>query len=293
MSATTDTARAALQQGDTAQAIALLEQGLSHTPDDYDTSALLGAAYSQASRHDDALRTLTQAVTLQPANPQARFNLGIAYERAGWKDHALAAMQQATTLKPDYTQAHQEAARLQQEIGPPEPFTPAPFQSAPPQTVHTSSYTPPGYGATYPGASSSGLPPHPSQYPQAPHAYPINHASLPASSYSGPKIGPAVAVGLLMGLVIGVLYGWFSLSAGFRIPFAHLLIGWLIGLGVRGAAGEEGDLPGVIAGASTLLSIGVGVGLMYLGGAYFTWFTGIIALIGVYVAFRTAGGGGD
>jgi hypothetical protein len=110
MSADRDQGIAALQQGDTATAIAALERATQADPNDFQSVTFLGAAYSKAERHNDSVQALTQAVTIQPSNAQARFNLGVALQKAGWADQAAQAYEQALQLQPNYPQAQQALA---------------------------------------------------------------------------------------------------------------------------------------------------------------------------------------
>lgn len=61
---------AALQKGDFVNAVPALESAILFDPNDFDAHLYLGAAYSQAERHTEAVETLTKAVYLQPMNAQ-------------------------------------------------------------------------------------------------------------------------------------------------------------------------------------------------------------------------------
>ena len=143
MSADRDQGLNALQSGNAAEAVTLLERATQADPTDYQAFMYLGAAYGQAERHTDAVTALTQAVTLQPGNAQGRYNLGIAMERAGYAPQALEAYNQALQLQPDYPKAQEAAQRLQGG------FAPSPGFAAPPAGAETplaSGYASPAQG---------------------------------------------------------------------------------------------------------------------------------------------------
>lgn len=113
MSTERDNGLEALQRGDTALAISLLEQACQLEPNDFFSHLYLGAAYGQSNRHDEAVHSITRAVQLDPSSASARFNLGIALEHAGWPNEAITVFQQALVLQPDYPKASEALARLQ------------------------------------------------------------------------------------------------------------------------------------------------------------------------------------
>ncbi len=169
MSTERDNGYEALQRGDTALAISLLEQAALLEPNDFMTQLYLGAAYGQANRHDEAVNSITRAVQIDPSSAAARFNLGIALEHAGWPNEAITVFQQALVLQPDYPKATEALARLQgatQQIS--TPPNPAPLQApqASPQPGGLGSYqsggessqpnygAPPQYGAQPPLSGS-------------------------------------------------------------------------------------------------------------------------------------------
>ena len=113
MSAETEQGLNALQSGNVAEAVTLLERATQADPTDYHAFMYLGAAYGQAERHEDAIIALTQAVVLQPVNAQIHYNLGAAIERAGRIPQALEAYRQALQIQPGYGKAQEAAQRLQ------------------------------------------------------------------------------------------------------------------------------------------------------------------------------------
>ena len=176
MSAETEQGLNALQSGNAAEAVTLLERATQSDPTDYQAFMYLGAAYGQAQRHDDAINALTQAVMLQPANAQGRYNLGTAMEGAGHIPQALEAYQQAVQLQPDYPKAQEAAQRLQ---GGSTPGYAAPTETpiaqgyAPTETPIAQGYAPPAETPTQ-YAPQGYAPQQPPQYtpPQGGYAPP-------------------------------------------------------------------------------------------------------------------------
>lgn len=72
---------AALDRGDTAQAIADLERAAERVPHASEVHNHLGIAYAQAGRHDHALRAFERAVELDCDNAAAQTNLRAARAR--------------------------------------------------------------------------------------------------------------------------------------------------------------------------------------------------------------------
>jgi hypothetical protein len=142
MSTERDAGLQALQQGNPAAAVPLLETACHQNPGDFDAYLYLGAAYGQLGRQMDAINTITRAVQLQPANAQARYNLAVAMEQGGYREQAVQALGQALQLQPEYPKAREALRRLQGAGAPP----------APAQQPAAG-----GYGA--PAAESAGQPP--------------------------------------------------------------------------------------------------------------------------------------
>ena len=172
MSADRDQGLNALQSGNAAEAVTLLERATQADPTDYQAYMYLGAAYGQVERHNEAVNALTQAVTLQPSNAQGRYNLGIAIERAGYAPQALEAYQQALELQPDYPKAQEAIQRLQPSAAAPSFAAPTDAQAAqpyaPPAETPTQ-YAPQGYAPQTPQYTppppQGGYAPPPGQQP--------------------------------------------------------------------------------------------------------------------------------
>ncbi len=56
-----------------------LEQAIKIQTDLYEAYYLLGEAYIELGRLDDAIEILNQAIQLRPDDPTAHFKLGLAY----------------------------------------------------------------------------------------------------------------------------------------------------------------------------------------------------------------------
>ena len=188
MSEARDNGIAALQQGNYALAISLLEADHAANPGDYDTCVYLGSAYIQGGRPMDAVGVYTKAVHLQPASPQARYNLGVAMEASGYPEQALQVYDQAIQLQHDYPDAHTAIKRLEATsndgFGAPPPPQQGHMDShhghapddpllhaAPPQSAPqpAQQFTPPGQQFTPPAAQPGYGQPQPTQQfsPQA------------------------------------------------------------------------------------------------------------------------------
>ena len=177
MSAERDQGLNALQSGNAAEAVTLLESATQADPTDYQAFMYLGAAYGQVERHNDAISALTQAVTLQPSNAQARYNLGIAMERGGFAEQALTAYQQAVQLQPDYPKAQEAARRLETPAAPNSLDAAAEPGYAAPTGAEPTQYAPQGYAPQ---------PPMQSQYPPSQPTYPV----APQGGYAPPPGQP-------------------------------------------------------------------------------------------------------
>ncbi len=178
MSAETEQGLNALQSGNAAEAVTLLERATQSDPTDYQAFMYLGAAYGQAKQYNEAMTALTQAVTLQPSNAQARYNLGLVMEQAGYAPQALEAYGQALQLQPDYAKAQEAVNRLQSPAAPLSDFAAPPIGA---ETQIAQNYAPPASGYAPPAAET------PTQY--APQGYapqqPAQYAPPPGQPMQG------------------------------------------------------------------------------------------------------------
>ena len=77
-----------LAEGDTEEAVALLEKALQRNPSSTQTRTKLGVAYSGASRLEDARQQLRVAVNAEPSNADAHYQLGRILMKLGLEDEA-------------------------------------------------------------------------------------------------------------------------------------------------------------------------------------------------------------
>ena len=200
MSTERETGLQALQQGNAAAAVPLLETACQQNPGDFDSYLFLGAAYGQVGRQMDAINTITRAVQIQPANAQARYNLAVAMEQGGYREQAVQALGQALTLQPDYPKAQEALSRLQGADAPTapgyasQPAAPAaPMYGQPPASpgaapAETTAYSQPSYEASS-GLAAAAPPNYPQNAPPNPYgAPPPNpYAAQPtATPYAAP-----------------------------------------------------------------------------------------------------------
>lgn len=87
------------------EAIGLLEEALTHHPDNPDFLIYLASMYEEKKAYDDALAALARAIDGDPDNERAYFRLGVVYDKMDRKDDSIAAMQKVLDLKPDHANA--------------------------------------------------------------------------------------------------------------------------------------------------------------------------------------------
>ena len=75
-----------LAEGDTEQAVGLLERALERNPSSSQTRTKLGAAYSAASRLQDAEEQLREVVRAEPSNADAHYQLGRVLMKLGQEE---------------------------------------------------------------------------------------------------------------------------------------------------------------------------------------------------------------
>ncbi len=89
-----------------AEAIAILQQGISRYPKDGDLHYQLGRAYAMADKFAEAARELEQAKSIQPQDVAVRLMLGMVYQDMKQHKQAIAELEQAVRLKKDEPLAH-------------------------------------------------------------------------------------------------------------------------------------------------------------------------------------------
>jgi tetratricopeptide (TPR) repeat protein len=106
LSQTMQSAFAACQRGDWAEAERLSRRVLEVRADTFEALFLLGIIAGQAGKAMDAVDLLTRAVAANPASADAHFNRGVALGELGRPDEALESYERALAANPDYAEAH-------------------------------------------------------------------------------------------------------------------------------------------------------------------------------------------
>jgi tetratricopeptide (TPR) repeat protein len=101
-----DVASEAMNGGDHAAAIPLLEQALAESPGDAVVHNSYGSALAATGRLADAIAQYRRATTLSPEYPDAHNNLASALVQTGKPDEAIGEFRKAVALKPDFVEAH-------------------------------------------------------------------------------------------------------------------------------------------------------------------------------------------
>lgn len=99
-------ARSALEQGDSAGVIALLEQPLADGQGTSEAHYLLGNAYADQEHLSSAQQQYERALALDAGNIDARANLGVVLYRAQQLSEAEAVFREALTYAPDDAEIH-------------------------------------------------------------------------------------------------------------------------------------------------------------------------------------------
>ena len=99
-------ARSALEKGDSAGAIALLEQPLGDGQGTSEAHYLLGNAYADQENLSSAQQQYERALALDAGNIDARANLGVVLYRAQQLTEAEAVFREALTYAPDDAEIH-------------------------------------------------------------------------------------------------------------------------------------------------------------------------------------------
>ena len=107
-------AEAALTGGDPLRAIALTQHILRFYPHYLDAYRLLGEAYFERARADEALRFFSHVLAADPQNVPARVGRAIIADERGQVDLAIAEYEQAFEIDPSITEVRGELLRLYQ-----------------------------------------------------------------------------------------------------------------------------------------------------------------------------------
>ncbi len=103
-------ALASLQAGNPAQAELVCRSVLARTPRDPAALHLLGLSLAAQDRLDDALRSLSKAVALQPDYAEAHYNRGNVLRKLRRMADAIAAYDRVVSLRPDFAEAYNNRA---------------------------------------------------------------------------------------------------------------------------------------------------------------------------------------
>jgi Flp pilus assembly protein TadD len=101
-----DVASEAMNAGDHAKALPLLQQALDESPGDPFVHNSYGSALAATGRLGEAIPQFTKAVALSPDYPDAHNNLASALAQTGKLDAAIAEFRKAIDQKPEFMEAH-------------------------------------------------------------------------------------------------------------------------------------------------------------------------------------------
>ncbi len=107
-------------EGKLAEAIALAQLMTAHFPRHPFGWKVLGLAFKQAGRDEDALPAMQRTAALLPNDAQAHGNLGVILKDMGRLEEAEASLRRALKLKHDYAQAHCNLGATLKELKRPE-----------------------------------------------------------------------------------------------------------------------------------------------------------------------------
>lgn len=127
-------ARDCLKNGQFFEAASFAEQAVEMAPNEFDAHLILGAAWSNMDRPDEAADAFLAAVRLNPNSAKCHYNLAVHFYRYGWKEEALAAAKKALGLEESYRPARQLILQIEKERRTPEirTFAPGSQSVAPP-----------------------------------------------------------------------------------------------------------------------------------------------------------------
>ncbi len=94
------------QQGNSDQAVALIQQSLDLAPDRAECYNNLGIIFKAQGRLDDAVAAYQRAIALDPGHANAHNNLGVVYKASRKFAEAEAAYRRAIELNPSYIEAY-------------------------------------------------------------------------------------------------------------------------------------------------------------------------------------------
>jgi tetratricopeptide (TPR) repeat protein len=107
----------AINRGEDALALELIEEAIRLNPTDAEAHANLGLVLFKDRQHPQALAAYAAAVTLRPDNVAAQLGLARALTALGFTDFALDAFRDVLALAPDYVEAVIDFAALINDMG--------------------------------------------------------------------------------------------------------------------------------------------------------------------------------
>jgi predicted O-linked N-acetylglucosamine transferase (SPINDLY family) len=107
----------AYRQGRHGEAQALCQQILEDLPDHFDALHLLGTSQVNCSRFEEAVATLTRAVSIDPRSADAQSNLGAALSELGRYEEAGRCQERAIALRPNFPMALTNLGKTLMHVG--------------------------------------------------------------------------------------------------------------------------------------------------------------------------------
>jgi tetratricopeptide (TPR) repeat protein len=105
------------QQGQHAEAAALVRRAVNLRPEDAALQLNLGNALKALGQIDDAIEQFRNALTLAPSFPMAHYNLGNAYASLGRHEDAADAFEKSLRLQPDDASSHNNLGNALHALG--------------------------------------------------------------------------------------------------------------------------------------------------------------------------------
>jgi tetratricopeptide (TPR) repeat protein len=105
------------QQGQHAEAAALVRRAVKLRPEDAALQLNLGNALKALGQIDDAIEQFRNALTLAPSFPMAHYNLGNAYASAGRHEDAADSFEKSLRLQPDDASSHNNLGNALHALG--------------------------------------------------------------------------------------------------------------------------------------------------------------------------------
>jgi len=94
------------QAGNLAQADHLLQEILTHQPENIQALQLSGRIDASRNKFNDAVKTFKKALDLNASDPTLHYDLGIVQKKLGNTDSAITCYQQAIALAPNFAEAY-------------------------------------------------------------------------------------------------------------------------------------------------------------------------------------------